>query len=105
MALRIFIIATVGHHTMIMIHTHLIASHSPTTIYTEASEQSPPVTEVAEGSWLGVVESVGAWIKVISIDCEGWVKRSDTESVPPMGLHAVWRPGKPIEYRRLSNAS
>ena len=90
---------------MVMIHTHLIASHSPTTIYSEPSELSAHVAEVAEGSWLGEIESAGNWIKVISIDCEGWVKRADTEGVPPMGLHAVWRPGKSIAYMRLSNAS
>ena len=88
-----------------MIHNHLIAKQDTTPLYATPEADSTPVATVVKDSWLGEVERKGNWVHVIGIDCEGWVKLSDVEMLPPMGLHAVWRPGKAIAYMRLSNAS
>jgi len=88
-----------------MIRRHLIATQNPTLVYAIPGEESGILAMVPKDSWLGEVEMQGDWIRVIGIDCEGWVKKSDVELLPAMGLHAVWRPGKPIAYMRLSNAS
>lgn len=88
-----------------MIHTHLIASKAPTTVYAEPTVESKPMAMVLKGNWLGEIDEKGDWIRVITIDTEGWVRKSDVEVVPPMSLHAIWRPGKPIAYMHLSNAS
>lgn len=86
-----------------MIQSHLIASKASTPVYQHPSVDDLPVAMVAKGSWLGVMERVGDWIHVIGIECEGWVMKSDVEALPPMGLHAVWTHGKPIEYVHLAN--
>ena len=90
---------------MIMIRTHLIATQSPTRIYEAPDLKAQTISTVPKDSWLGELERQDDWIKVIGIDFEGWVRKSDVEVLSSMGLHAIWRPGKPIAYMRLSNAS
>jgi len=87
-----------------MIQSHLIASHTGTLVYQDSSTDEMPVAVVEKGSWLGVVERRGDWIRIVGIECEGWVMASDVEELPPMGLRAVWTPGKPIEYMHLPKA-
>jgi len=81
-----------------MIHTHLIAGKTATPVYHQPTQDGVPVTSVSKGSWLGVIEKHLDWIKVIGIEIEGWVRKTDVEELPPMKLHAIWKPGKPIEY-------
>jgi hypothetical protein len=94
-----------GTHNMKMIQSHLIANQIDTPVYQHPSRDEMPIALVAKSSWLGVMEQKGEWIHVIGIECEGWVMKSDVETLPPMELHAVWTPGKPIEYVRLAKAS
>ena len=89
----------------IMIHTHLIAGKTETPVYTSPTMDGGPATLIHKGSWLGVIEKKLDWFKVIGSQIEGWVRRTDVEDLPPMKLHAIWSPGKPIEYVLLSNAS
>lgn len=91
-------------NTIKMIRTHLIAGKTETPIYTDPSTEGGPTMLVHKGSWLGVIEKKLDWFKVIGSQIEGWVRRTDVEELPPMKLHAVWSPGKPIEYVLLSNA-
>jgi hypothetical protein len=88
----------------IMINTHLIAGKTATPIYTDPTADGSPVTSIPKGSWLGVIERKLDWIKVIGTQIEGWVRKNDVEELPPMKLHAVWNPGKPIEYVMRSGA-
>jgi hypothetical protein len=87
-----------------MIHSHLIANQPETPVYSQPAD-SQPASRIPKGSWLGVVERMGEWIRVIGTNFEGWVKNADVKSLPPMKLKVVWSPGKPIEYKMLSNAS
>jgi hypothetical protein len=81
-----------------MIHKHLIARWPQTPVYLSPEQQSAPQWYVARGSWLGVLDDQGEWIHVIAVDGEGWVRKDDVESLPPMKLHVVWSPGEPIHY-------
>ena len=87
------------------IQSHLIASKAHTAVYSQPIEGAKSVTTVAKGSWLGEIERQGEWIHVIGIDFEGWVMKADAEELPPMQLHVVWSPGKPISYMHLPTAS
>jgi|GEM_PF-1405963 len=90
---------------MNMIQSHLIASKTLTPVYSQPVDDGAPIAEVAKGSWLGLIERQDEWIHVIGIDCEGWVMMADVEELPPMQLHVVWSPGKPISYMHLPTAS
>jgi len=90
---------------MIMIQSHLIANLPETPVYQEPSDAGQPITLVAKGSWFGVVKRLGDWIQIIGTDFEGWVKKADVEALPPLALHVVWTPGKPISYMHLPHAS
>ena len=87
-----------------MIHTHLVAGKATTPIYPSPTAEGSPVTSIPKGSWLGVIEKHFDWIKVIGTEIEGWVRKADVEELPPMKLHAVWIPGKPVEYIMHSKA-
>ncbi len=87
-----------------MIQSHLIANKKSTPIYNGPSADAIPVATVAEGSWLGVIEKRGDCIHVVGIEAEGWVKEEDTTILPPMGLHIIWSPGKPIAYVHTAKA-
>jgi hypothetical protein len=90
---------------MMMIQSHLIANLPVTPVYQGPSAEGQPIATVAKGSWLGVIKREGDWIQIIGIDCEGWVKKADVEALPPLTLHVVWTPGKPIAYMHLPHAS
>jgi hypothetical protein len=90
---------------MIRVQAHLIASKKDTPVYRLPSTDEAIIAFVPEGSWLGVIEEKEDWIHIIGIAAEGWVRKADVKSLPPMGLHVVWTPGHPIEYKHFSQAS
>ena len=50
------------------------------------------------GFWVGELAREAEWIRIIGVDCDGWVRAEDLEERPPFQLHAYWTAGKPIEY-------
>lgn len=85
------------------IQSHLYASKPETPVFPEPKGESIPVHVLHRGNWLGVLERINDWIRVIGIECQGWVRAEDVEERPPFSLHAFWSPGKPIEYVSTTN--
>jgi hypothetical protein len=69
-----------------------------TPVYRLPAQSGNPVNILHLGNWVGVIERRNEWVHVIGIHCEGWVRAEDLEERPPLTLHALWSPGKPVEY-------
>jgi SH3-like domain-containing protein len=81
-----------------MIHTHLYARNSGTKVFGHFVDTGIPVFMLEKGSWVGVIERHENWIKVISIDGEGWVRAEELENRPPFQLHVCWSSNGPKAY-------
>ncbi len=86
-----------------MIQSHLYARKSETPVYVAPLEDGMPVQILHRGDWVGELAREPDWIRVIGVDCDGWVREEDLEERPPFQLHAIWTAGKPIEYINLGD--
>ena len=62
-----------------MIQSHLYTNKPQTTVYTENSVTSASISVLGQGNWVGVLEKLDNWFRVLSIQGEGWVKAEDVE--------------------------
>ncbi|MDZ4746899.1 MAG: hypothetical protein SH808_00305 [Saprospiraceae bacterium] len=81
-----------------MIHSHLYASKSETPVYVAPLEDGMPLHLLHRGDWVGELTREADWVRIVGVECDGWVRAEDLESRPPFQLHAYWTDGKPIEY-------
>jgi len=81
-----------------MIQSHLYARKNGTLVHADPVEDGTPVHVLKHGDWTGVIECRGSWIRVIGVDCDGWVREEDLERRPPLQLHACWTDGSVISY-------
>lgn len=81
-----------------MIQSHLYARKSETPVYLAPAEDGMPLHKLHAGDWVGELAREAAWIRVIGVDCDGWVRAEDLEQRPPFQLHAYWTGGNAIEY-------
>ena len=81
-----------------MIQSHLYARKNGTLVYADPFEDGRPLHELKPGDWTGVIEYRDSWIRVIGVDCDGWVKEENLERRPPLQLHACWTDGSFISY-------
>lgn len=81
-----------------MIQSHLYARRSETPVYITPFEDGMPMHILHPGDWVGELAREADWIRVIGVECDGWVRSEDLEQRPHFQLHAYWTAGKPIEY-------
>lgn len=81
-----------------MIQSHLYARKSETPVYIAPVEDGMPTHILHPGDWVGELAREADWIRVIGVECDGWVRSEDLEERPPFQLHAYWTAGKTIEY-------
>jgi hypothetical protein len=82
-----------------MIKSHLYTNKAETFLYPDRDETAHPICTLQAGIWLGELERIEGWIRVLGIEGEGWVKATDVEYRSPFNLHVHWTPGKPITYK------
>ncbi len=81
-----------------MIHSHLYVKHANTPVYDSPDVMGSPVGNLERGNWVGVLETMGDWVRVIGVHCIGWVKTIELESRPPFDLHIHQNNSHTIEY-------
>lgn len=81
-----------------MIQAHLYTRNTGTCIFNRPADDSTPLIKMQMGNWLGVLEYMDEWIRVLTIAGEGWVKAEETEKRPHFQLHARWNKGGTPEY-------
>lgn len=69
-----------------------------TRVYSDPRDEAMPVFILHQGNWMGTIDILGEWIKVLSIHGEGWVKLEDVESRSPGDLHIVLSGGSTVNY-------
>ncbi len=81
-----------------MIHSHLYTRKTETLVYAGPAEDGMPMHILHPGVWVGELAREAEWIRIIGVDCDGWVRAEDLEERPPFQLHAYWTARTPIEY-------
>ena len=81
-----------------MIRNHLYVKSSNTAVFPIPAESSLPSRLLSKGNWVGVVEKVGEWVRVVGVYFTGWIKADQLESRPPFDLHIEQDASKPVAY-------
>ena len=81
-----------------MIHSHLYTRNTETPVYVAPAEDAMTMHILHPGVWVGELAREAEWIRIIGVDCDGWVRAEDLEERPPFQLHAYWTAGNTIEY-------
>jgi len=81
-----------------MVQTHLYARNAETPVFGSPFEGALPITLLHKGSWMGMLEDNGKWVRVITINGEGWVEREYTEERTPGELHILLMEDQTVEY-------
>ena len=66
-----------------MIRSHLYVKNAKSPVYASLQHTGRPSKR---GNWVGVLEKMGDWVKIVGVHCFGWIA-SELESRPPLDLH------------------
>ena len=81
-----------------MIQSHLYVKRSKSPVYNLPEDTGSPSSFLDRGNWVGVLERLGDWVRVVGVHCIGWIKISELESRPPFDLHIHQINPQSIEY-------
>lgn len=70
-----------------MIKSHLYVKYADAPVFKQPEESSAPQRRLRRGNWVGVIENVGDWVKVVGVYFTGWVRAEQLEAKPPFDLH------------------
>ncbi len=81
-----------------MIKSHLYVKFADAPVFERPEESPVPKQRLSRGNWVGVIERVGDWVKVVGVYFTGWVKAEQLESRPPLDLHIEQSETQSIQY-------
>jgi hypothetical protein len=81
-----------------MIQSHRYTRNADTSLYSDKIESSNIINRLSKGDWVGVLEKIDGWFRVLCIQGEGWVRSDDVEERSPFNLHVQWTPEGVIKY-------
>jgi hypothetical protein len=81
-----------------MIQSHLYVKRSNSPLYPSPEGHERPAMFLDRGHWVGVLETLGDWVKVTGVYFIGWMKVDALEPRPPFDLHIHQRNPNTIQY-------